>query len=88
MHTPEPACGLLAGVTRAAVIDICKKNDIPIVEGHYFKEDLASAQEVFLTSSLMEIMPVCEMEGATFTVENYRIAPRILRRYREIVGHE
>lgn len=58
MLTPPVHCGLLPGVTRATVLELAAEmglecRETPIAAGEIFDCD-----EVFLTNSLMEIMPV------------------------------
>lgn len=49
---------ILPGITRAVVIDICKDLSIPLEERFYFLNDLYSADEVFLTGTITEVLPV------------------------------
>jgi D-amino acid aminotransferase len=58
VFTPPLTQNILPGITRQLVIDICRKNRIKFAEKriHYF--NLLEADEVFLTNSIMEIMPV------------------------------
>ena len=51
VHTPSPATGAVAGVTRDRIIALAGELSIPLVEGVYELNDLADAEEVFLTSS-------------------------------------
>lgn len=56
--TPDVGCGLLPGVTREAVIELCGRLHLPcrpVTEG---PEVLFSADEVFLTNSIAEVLPV------------------------------
>ena len=71
--TPARDCGLLAGIIRNRVIQLLKTNHIPIEEGHYTRAQLIAADEVFITNSLMEIMPVNQVDEV-----NYRIGPETL----------
>jgi branched-chain amino acid aminotransferase len=60
--TPDEKCGLLPGITREVVIDICNKNKIPVKEkSNLSLSDLISADEAFLTNSLIEIMPLVKI---------------------------
>jgi len=58
VFTPSVESNILRGVTRNVVIGLCTKNAIKIREKLLQKEDIFSADEAFLTSSLMKIMPV------------------------------
>lgn len=83
IFTPSLECGLLAGVTRKAIIDICRQIGIKIKEGKFKREELLSSDEIFLTSSLMEVMPVCEIEGNSLDVSKFTLTFKILKKYRQ-----
>ena len=63
VFTPPLTQNILPGITRQLVIDICHKNKIKFAEKriHYF--NLLEADEVFLTNSIMEIMPVKRVDS-------------------------
>jgi branched-chain amino acid aminotransferase len=56
--TPPLDAPVLPGITRATVMELAVELGIPIREQALTLEDLVEADEVFLTSSLMEIIPV------------------------------
>ncbi len=60
--TPPVHCGLLPGITRAAVIEIAQQNGIVLEQSPITAGDLFKADEVFLTNSLMEVMPVRKID--------------------------
>ena len=62
LFTPSLECGTLAGITRKAVFDLAAKLKIKIQEGEFSLQDLYHADEIFLTNSLMGIMPVASIE--------------------------
>jgi branched-subunit amino acid aminotransferase/4-amino-4-deoxychorismate lyase len=70
LHTPALSTGVLAGVTRGAVIDLAEKQFIPVIEGVYELGDLTEAEEIFLTSASLGVAPV-----TTFDFRRYAIAP-------------
>jgi branched-chain amino acid aminotransferase len=53
---------ILPGITRKVIINLCKENNIKASERriHYF--DIIKADEIILTNSVMEIMPVKEID--------------------------
>lgn len=63
--TPGLSSGALPGVTRAAVLGIASRAGLEPVEAEIGPETLLGADEAFLTNSLMEIMPLVELDGAT-----------------------
>ena len=56
--TPPSTSGLLEGITRKKVIQICTAQNIPFKVENFSTEDLLTAEEVFITSSTRSIMPV------------------------------
>jgi len=64
IYTPELACGLLAGITREAVLKLAVKHGIPAHEGRYTPQDLLRADEVFLSSTTLEVVPVVKLKLA------------------------
>ena len=61
--TPPLTAGLLAGTTRAALIDFCRNRDQETLEIDLRAEDLESAEELWLTSSLRDVAPVTHLNG-------------------------
>ena len=61
--TPALELPILAGVTRAAVIEIAGR---PVEEGVFPLDRLLGADEVFVCSSVREVMPVTAVDGTTF----------------------
>jgi 4-amino-4-deoxychorismate lyase len=64
LHTPALDLGILAGITRAVLADLAPGLGLKVVEGVYTADDLAAADEAFLSSSTREVMPVIEVDGA------------------------
>jgi 4-amino-4-deoxychorismate lyase len=64
LHTPSLDLGILAGITRAVVCDLAPTLGLRVLEGVFTAEDLAAADEAFLSSSTRELMPVVEVDGA------------------------
>ena len=52
----------LPGVTRKAVIDLCRENKITIKEKDFTMEDVHSAAEVFVTGTFAGIIPAVEID--------------------------
>ncbi|MBI5144326.1 MAG: branched-chain-amino-acid transaminase [Candidatus Omnitrophica bacterium] len=60
--TPPVDIGALEGITRDAVIGLAKKSGIPFYEKLLKMEDVYSADEVFLTGTAAEIIPVVRID--------------------------
>jgi branched-chain amino acid aminotransferase len=66
LHTPTPDC-FLDGITRQTVIGLARARQLKVVERAIMPEELAKAQEVFLTGTAAEVTPVREIDQYRFT---------------------
>ncbi len=62
LFTPALELGILAGVTRAAVLDLARGLGYEVVEGAFAVAELAAADEAFTSSSVREVMPVTQLD--------------------------
>ena len=60
--TPPLSAGLLPGITREFVLEIGSEAGIPMREDTLFENDLFGADEVFLTGTTREIMPIVKVD--------------------------
>ncbi|MBS4195080.1 D-amino-acid transaminase [Lederbergia citri] len=59
----HPATNLiLNGITRQVVARLCKENNIPFSEEAFTLEELRNADEIFVTSTTSEVMPVVKLD--------------------------
>ncbi len=63
VYTPTTYDGILEGVTRKVILELCKKHGIPCFEKTLQKHDLYVADEFFLTGSGAEVVPVTRIDG-------------------------
>ncbi|MFD0943802.1 D-amino-acid transaminase [Savagea faecisuis] len=56
---------ILAGITRMRVEQLAEQLNIPFVEREFTKEDVLEAEEVFMTSTTNEVLPLVEIDGTT-----------------------
>lgn len=54
---------ILRGITRDIVLELAENADIPVEERFFSKEELLAAEEAFITSTTMEVMPVVRVDG-------------------------
>ncbi len=64
LFTPALALGILAGETRAALLELAPGVGYAVETGAYPLERLRSAEEVFTSSSVREVMPVVALDDA------------------------
>jgi branched-chain amino acid aminotransferase len=65
LYTPPLDAGILAGVTRQAVIDLAREAGIDVREVPLTKHDVYVADECFLTGTAAEVVPVVKVDSRT-----------------------
>lgn len=68
-----PAIGVLPGITRRTVIDLCAEEGLAAAANDVGVAALREADEVFITSTAGGIMPVTEIDGAR--IANGKVGP-------------
>ncbi len=66
LHTPTPDC-FLDGITRRTVMGLAKARGYKVIERAIMPEEMARAQECFLTGTAAEVTPVREVGPYKFT---------------------
>ncbi len=62
IFTPALSCGCLAGVTRGWVLKLASRRKIPVKTISATVEKLYAADEIFLTNSLIALMPLTRLD--------------------------
>ncbi|MFH0847123.1 MAG: aminotransferase class IV [Chloroflexota bacterium] len=87
LRTPGTQSGILPGITREIVLELAGRMGIKAVEQDIRLEELLQAEEAFLTSSLIEVMPLSELDGKMIGSGRPGTITRKLRQaYRELVA--
>lgn len=61
--TPSVDAGILAGITRDVVMDLARQSGMNVKEASLVKHDIYTADEVFLTGSAAEVIPVVKVDS-------------------------
>jgi branched-subunit amino acid aminotransferase/4-amino-4-deoxychorismate lyase len=78
--------GILPGVTRAMTLKIAERV-APVIETRVCERDLVDADEIFLTSSSIEVVPVTRVDRRRVTDgKPGELTRELQRRYRELVS--
>ncbi|HET8760289.1 MAG TPA: aminotransferase class IV [Nitrospiria bacterium] len=86
LRTPPLSDGILQGITREVVLELCRRNSIPAVEDHITPDQCRNAEEVFLTSTGMEVLPVTRVDGHPIgSGQPGAVTLGLRRRYQEFV---
>ncbi len=87
--TPPLDTPVLPGITRATVIELAVELGIPVREQALVLKDLLEADEVFLTNSLMELIPVVRVGREPIGAEKPgETTAQLYRAYRGLVERE
>ncbi len=85
--TPSLDTNILPGITRSTVLDICRDSGIPAREECFKIETLIKTEEIFITNSLMEIMPVSRIDDYQIGKEvPGKITQQLMSAYNNLAG--
>jgi branched-chain amino acid aminotransferase len=84
--TPPAYDGSLEGVTRGVIIQLAQAMFIPMAERRMERHDLYIADEVFLTGTGAEVIPVTKIDGRVIgTGKPGPVTKRLIERFHEFV---
>ena len=89
--TPDENSGILPGITRACIIELAQTAGIPFEIRRVKPEELTGADEIFLTSSIMEVIPINMLDGRLIGkkhTETGSITLKLAKLYRELTEKE
>lgn len=75
---------ILPGISRLVIVEICREQDLPLEERFYTTTELFAADEVFLSGTTTEVLPLVKIDGRT--IADGKIGPlskRLLAALRE-----
>jgi len=83
VFTPDVSTGLLEGVTRSTIMRLCEQAlNLRVISGEFKLQDLKFADEVFITSTSLEVMPVVKVDD--FTINQGQVGPIACQLRREL----
>ena len=87
--TPPLSCTILPGITRRVVLELARGLELPVREETFTEGRLMESDEVFITNTLMEVMPVTELDRkAVGDGKPGEVSSRLLSLYRRRVSEE
>lgn len=63
LKTPPKSQQILGGITRDLVLELAQQAKIPCVEADISEQELRSADEIWMTGSIKEILPIVLLDG-------------------------
>jgi branched-chain amino acid aminotransferase len=65
IYTPPTYLGALEGITRGVIMELAEKQGFTVKEQPFTRHDVYVADEVFLTGTAAEVIPVVDVDGRT-----------------------
>lgn len=81
LFTPAIDTGILNGITRRFIIALAREAGLTVCEGFYKQEEAEAADEMFLTNSIQEIVPVTSFSGTDYPGKEGRIVKALYKHY-------
>jgi len=89
LYTPPPSMGTLRGITRDTVIALAEKSKIRACENIITRHEVFNADEVFLTGTAAEIIPVVYVDGRRIgDGKPGKITLELMREFKKITRKE
>jgi len=89
LMTPSLDCGVLPGITRKIVLELAGYVGLGVQEGKFKEDRLKDSDEVFVTNSLIEMIPVIKIDARQ--IGSGRVGPatrKLHSLYKELVKKE
>lgn len=89
LYTPPQCMGTLRGITRDAVMEIARKNKIPVHEHVITRHEVYISDECFLTGTAAEIIPVVAVDNRTIgSGKPGKITLNLIKKFKELTKKE
>jgi len=89
LKTPRQESGVLPGTTRDVILELVLQMGIMALEADILLEEIVDADEAFLTNSVMEVMPVTDLNGKAIGDRGPGIITRrLMNAYKDLVLRE
>jgi len=84
--TPSEDSGILPGITREVILELALSMDMKTIERKIALKELLQADEAFFTNSLIEIMPLTQVNGQNIgSGRAGAVTQRLIAAYKELV---
>lgn len=80
-----PIEGVLPGITREIIIDICKKGNIDFEEEKVHENKISCLDALFITGTSPKVLPISKVESFAFDSSNNSIVLNIMEAYNKII---
>jgi 4-amino-4-deoxychorismate lyase len=82
LYTPELSTGILNGITRQFIVELARKKGLCVNEGLYRVDQILESEEMFVTNSIQEIVPILSFEEKKFPGKKGGFVQMLHKEYR------
>ncbi|ARK24981.1 4-amino-4-deoxychorismate lyase [Sporosarcina sp. P37] len=86
LYTPSLETGILPGTTRAFVIETAAELGLTVTEGLYMPNELESAEELFITNAVQELVPIRQVGEKIFSGKEGSVYRQLHAGYQQAVN--
>lgn len=80
-----PEGNIFPGITRASLIELAQKSDIPFQEHNLLPADIPLFDEAFFSGTAVEVAPIQVIDGVAIRSPHGNITTRLQKLYRDVV---
>lgn len=89
LYTPPQCMGTLRGITRDTVLEISRKDKIPVHEHVLTRHEVYISDECFLTGTAAEIIPVVKVDGRSIgTAQPGKLTLSLMKKFKQLTKKE
>ncbi|HTY45982.1 MAG TPA: branched-chain-amino-acid transaminase [Patescibacteria group bacterium] len=89
LYTPPQCMGTLRGITRDTVLEISRRDRIPVHEHVLTRHEVFISDECFLTGTAAEIIPVVKVDGRTIgSGKPGKMTLSLIKKFRQVTKTE
>lgn len=89
IYTPPLSKKILSGITRKVVVNIAQEIGLPLIEEEITPQFLKGADEVFLTGTVIEVLPVRQIDEQMIgSGEPGKVTLQLHEKYRRIIDNQ
>lgn len=85
--TPRLEDGVMPGIVRAFILQICEENNIPFKVISIYPDDVLSATEAFQTNSLIGVQPIIALNDSELDVGGNGLTQFLMKCFDSLHGH-
>jgi len=83
VYTPPKSSAILTGITRNKIISLLKENHVAINETDFTRDELLCMDEVWLSASSKEVIPISTIDNKTFPILTPSLYNKIKQWYQQ-----